>query len=190
MDHIAVPIPHVIFKDLEFNEYLNLFTTVNSETLKGSGLTDIAVFEHDNYSNLFRRKHNRTGAGFLSFLSSIARKSLPWIKNIVFPEALNLTSTLIDKHKNTSKNPLKGEEFKNLAKQSVRNIARKTLASSGGFRKKGRKRLKRRKKQKNKKKVKRKYNKKNKKIKTILLRKRIRKRKKRNMKKHSIFDDV
>ena len=187
MDHIAVPIPHIIFKDLDFNEYLNLFTTVNSETLKGSGLTDIAVFEHDNYSNLFRRKHNRTGAGFLSFLSSIARKSLPWIKNIVFPEALNLTSTLIDKHKNTSKNPLKGEEFKNLAKQSIRNIARKTLASSGGFRKK---RIKRRKKQKNKKRGRRKYNKKNKKIKTILLRRKIKRGKRRNIKKHSIFDDV
>ena len=67
MDHITIPIPQIIFKDLELNEYLNLFTRTNSDTFKGSGLTDIAVFEHDNYSNLFRKKHNQTGAGFLIF---------------------------------------------------------------------------------------------------------------------------
>ena len=99
MDHITIPIPQILFKDLELNDYLTIFTNTNSNNLKGSGLADIAVFEHDNYSNLFRRSHNQTGAGFLNFISSIARKSLPWLKNVIFPEALNLTSTLLERGK-------------------------------------------------------------------------------------------
>ena len=99
MDHITIPIPQILFKDLELSDYLSIFTNTNSNNLKGSGLADIAVFEHDNYSNLFRRKHNQTGAGFLNFLSSIARKSLPWLKNVIFPEALNLTSSLLERGK-------------------------------------------------------------------------------------------
>merc|ERR1712055_886309 len=119
MEHITIPIPQTIFKDSGLNEYLNLFTSTNSDTFKGFGLTDIAVFEHDNYSNLFKKKHNQTGAGFLSFLSSVAKRSLPWLRNILAPEALNLTSTLIERQKNNSNNPLKREEIKKVAKQSL-----------------------------------------------------------------------
>ena len=131
MEQITLPIPQLIFKDLSLTEYLNLFT--NSNTLKGGALTDIALFEHDNYSNLFRKNH-KSGAGFLSFLSSIAKKSYPYLKGVLFPEALNLTSSLIEKAKNNSKNGIKKEDLKNLAKQSLRNIAVKTLNSSGGSR--------------------------------------------------------
>ena len=186
MDHITIPIPQIIFKDLELNEYLNLFTKTNSDTFKGFGLTDIAIFEHDNYSHLFRKKPNQLGGGFLSFLSSIAKKSLPWIKNVIFPEALNLTSTLIERHKN---NPLKKEEIKKLAKQSVKNIAEKTLKSTGGRRfRRGKKLKKKGIIKKNKKILNKKNNKKRKRV-SISSKKR-RTKKKKIIKKLSIFDNV
>ena len=162
MERTTIPIPQILFKDLELNEYLNLFTNNNLDTFKGFGLTDIAVFEHDNYSNLFRKKHNQTGAGFLSFLSSVAKRSLPWLRNIFTPEALNLTSTLIERQKNNSNNPLKREEIKNLAKQSLKNIAKKTLDSTGGAKFRRRKKLKKRKIKKGKKVIKKNNNRKRK----------------------------
>ena len=186
MDHITIPIPQIIFKDLELNDYLNLFTKTNFDIFKGSGLTDIAIFEHDNYSHLFRKKPNQQiGAGFLSFLSSIAKKSLPWIKNVIFPEALNLTSTLIERHKN---NPLKREEIKNLAKQSVKNIAEKTLKSTGGLRFRRGKKLKRKRIIKRNKKTLNKKN--NKKRKRISISSKKRRTKKKIIKKLTIFDNV
>ena len=190
MEHIILPIPQLVFKDLQLTEYINLFSDTN--ILKGAAVTDIAVFEHDNYSNLFRKSH-KSGAGFLSFLSSIAKKSLPYIKNIIFPEALNLTSSLIEKTRNNSNKPLKKEEIKKLAKESIRNIAKKTLDSSGGSRKKRKKRRKIKKSKKRRKRrlsIKKKLKRNKTKNVSNFTQKHLKRKRKGKLAKHAIFTTV
>ena len=101
-------------------------------------------------SHLFKNFQN-TGAGFWSFLTGIASKSLPYISKYVLPEALNVTSSLLqDKLQNKKFNK---QKFKDIAKQSMKNISKKALEdiSKGGYKKKKRKFKKIRKNSKNKK---------------------------------------
>merc|ERR1712030_167667 len=69
------------------------------------------------------------GAGFFSFLSNIAKKTVPILKKYVLPEALNLTSSLIDQSKQKSLNV---DKIKDLTKQSLRNIGKNVVMNSGG----------------------------------------------------------
>ena len=129
MDNISLPIPQFIFKDLDVSEYVDIFN--NKNTLNGGALTDIALFKHNNYSNLFK-KEQITGARFWSFLSGLAKKSYPIIKKFKLPEALNLTSSVIEKVKEKSPTNITKSDIKDLAKENLKNLAKKTLSSSGG----------------------------------------------------------
>ena len=90
MDQVILPIPS-IYSDLREEEYLQLLKRENN--LSGSGVSDIVLYEKDYFPN----SGNNQGAGFLSFLGSVARKAIPFISRYVLPEAINLGSTLIDK---------------------------------------------------------------------------------------------
>ena len=50
MDNILLPAPRLMYKDLLLSEYLEIFNQPNLKSLlKGGALTDISVFEKDNY---------------------------------------------------------------------------------------------------------------------------------------------
>ena len=106
-------------------------------------MRDISVFEKDNYSNLFR-KSNRAGAGIFSVLSNIAKRSFPFLKKYIIPEAINFGTSLIEKKRENPSKNITGSDFKKIAKSSAKNIARKVLAS--GSKKRGRRRRRRKRK--------------------------------------------
>ena len=122
----SLPIPQERYSDLSVSDYTNLFTSNN---IIGGSLNDIILFEKDNYSNLFRK--DRRGAGFFSFLSSLAKKSLPYLKKYVLPEALNVTSSLLSKSQSAGEKSLTKKDLEHLGKRSLRNIASKALTGSG-----------------------------------------------------------
>ena len=123
MDQVILPIPSV-YSDLQQEDYFRLLTGENN--LSGSGISDIVLYEKDYFPN----SGNKQGAGFLSFLGSVARKAIPFISRYILPEAINFGSNLINKKR---QNPdLKREDFKNEAKKSMKNIAEKVLNASGG----------------------------------------------------------
>ena len=156
MESRIIPIPKVFNKDLQEKEYLKLF----SNNYLGGGVEDIKLYsERDNYQNLFRNSHKR-GGGFFSFLSSIAKKSLPFIKKYIFPEAVNLGTSLLEQS-NTPEGVTK-KNLKDLSKQSLKNIGKK-LINSGGFKRRG---------------YRKKNSKKKIKVKTIIPKKKYKKRKK------------
>ena len=101
------------------SQFDSFFTPVNEYNTAGGGLKDI---------NYFRPKYYNRGGSFLSFLSSIASKALPFLKNFVLPEAGVLTSNIIDDASNNI--PLKLNVKKNLIK-SVKRIGRKIVRGGG-----------------------------------------------------------
>ena len=124
MESRIIPIPKIFNKDLQEKEYLRLF----SNNYLGGGVEDIKLYtEKENYQNLFR---NKKGGGVFSFLSSIAKKSLPFIKKYIFPEAINLSTSLLEQS-NTPEGVTK-KNLKELSKQSFKNIGKKII-NSGGF---------------------------------------------------------
>ena len=132
MDNILVPAPRLLYKDLKESDYLDIFNQPNLNSyLKGGALTDIKLFRNNKYSNLFK-KEEISGAGFWSILNNLARKSLPILKKLILPEALNLGSSIIEKVKSNPDSTIKKEELKNLAKSSAKNLAKKTLSSIAG----------------------------------------------------------
>ena len=158
MDNIFLPKDHQVYNDLKESDYLQIFNVDESNLksiLRGGALTDIQLYKKD-YSNLFRRGE-LSGAGFWSILNNLARKSLPFLKKYVLPEALNLGSTIIEKSKQNQDNVITKKELKNLAKNSVKNLASKAISNIGGRRnRRGRK--KQIKKRYRKRKVKNKFN--------------------------------
>ena len=137
MDNIFIPKDHQVYNDLKESDYLQIFNVDESNLksiLRGGALTDIQLYKK-NYSNLFRRG-DLSGAGFWSILNNLARKSLPFLKKYVLPEALNLGSTIIEKSKQNQNNLINKNELKNLAKNSVKNLASKAISNIGGRRKK------------------------------------------------------
>ena len=180
-----IPLPQVIFADISESDYYKLFST-SSDIKTGAGFEDISVFQPDNYSNIFRR-NNRAGAGLFSILSTVARKSFPFLKKYILPEALTFGSNLIErvnKNQNISR-----EDIKNLAKSSVKNVANRAFGSSGSRRKYVKRKSKKKKPYRKKvKKIKRKkIKKKRKNKKKIAIDKR--RSKKLNLK-NSIFNDL
>ena len=125
-----IPVPQIIFQDISESDYQRLFANTNSNNILGGALTDISIFEKDNYSNLFR-KSNRAGAGVFSVLSNIAKRSFPFLKKYILPESLNFSASLIEKKKNNPSENISSTDVKNLAKTSAKNIARKILTSGG-----------------------------------------------------------
>ena len=126
MEQILVPIlpiPKKDFQDLSVADYTNYFT---KSSYKGSGINDIILYQKDfNSNNLIRR-----GAGFWSFLGSIARKTLPFISKYVLPEAATFGQNLIDKRLEKKSN-LSSEDLKSISKKSIGNIAKKNSVGSG-----------------------------------------------------------
>ena len=184
-----IPLPQIIFEDISESDYYKLFST-SSDVKTGAGFEDIAVFEPDNYSNIFRR-NNRAGAGLFSILSTVAKKSYPFLKRYILPEALTFGSNLLERvNKNQS---ISREDIKNLAKTSVKNVANRAFGSSGSHRKYVRKKSKSKSKRSYRKKVKnikrRKIKKKRKSGKKIGNGKKS-KRSKKNYLKNSIFNDM
>ena len=158
MDNIFIPKDHQVYNDLKESDYLQIFNVDESNLksiLRGGALTDIQLYKK-NYSNLFRRGE-LSGAGFWSILNNLARKSLPFLKKYVLPEALNLGSTIIEKSKQNQDNVITKKELKNLAKNSVKNLASKAISNIGGRRKRHRRKKQIRKKYR-KRKVKNKFN--------------------------------
>ena len=130
MESRIIPIPKIFNKDLQEKEYLRLF----SNNYSGGGVEDIKLYtERENYQNLFRNT-NKKGGGVFSFLSSIAKKSLPFIKKYIFPEAINLSTSLLEQS-NTPEGVTK-KNLKELSKQSFKNIGKKII-NSGGFKRRG-----------------------------------------------------
>ena len=180
-----IPVPQIIFQDISESDYQRLFASANNNIL-GGALADISVFERDNYSNLFR-KSNRAGAGVFSILSNIAKRSFPFLKKYILPEAINFGTSLIEKRRENPSNNITTSDLKKLAKSSAKNIAQKVLASGGRKRrkkyilkkisKKKIKRVRHRKKVKKNKNIKRKF-------------KKNRKKKFQVKNKHSIFNSL
>ena len=158
MDGTTIPVPQIIFKDISESDYLNSFSNNNADNnnIFGGALTDISVFEKDNYSNLFKR-NNRAGAGIFSFLTTIAKRSYPYLKKYIIPEALHFGTSLIEKARNNPSKRVDRSDIKNLTKQSLKNIAKKAL-NSGGRGRKGKKKKSKRKPIINKSRVKQKKN--------------------------------
>ena len=125
----TIPVPQIIYRDINESDYLKLFSGNNNNIL-GGALSDISVFETENYSNLFR-KNNRAGAGVFSFLSNIAKRSFPFLKKYILPEAINFGTSLIEKSKNNSSNKISKQDIKDLSKKSIKNIAKKVIDSGG-----------------------------------------------------------
>ena len=137
-----IPIPELYNRDLEESEYLKIFN--NNYNFLGGGFDDIKVYnESENYQKFFRRNNSIKGAGLFSFLSSVAKKSLPFLKKYIFPEAINFGTSLLEQS-NTSKG-VTNKNLKDLSKKSFKNIARKVI-DSGGY--KSRRKNKRKKKSK------------------------------------------
>lgn len=125
----TIPVPQIIYRDINESDYLKLFSGSNNNIL-GGALSDISVFETENYSNLFR-KNNRAGAGVFSFLSNIAKRSFPFLKKYILPEAINFGTSLIEKSKNNPSSKISKEDIKSLGKTSIKNIAKKVIDSGG-----------------------------------------------------------
>ena len=115
-------IPKVKYSDLKFEDYFELFSR---KLNKGGALTDISLYEKDNYNNLLKK-----GGSFWGFLSNLAKKSLPYINKYFIPEALHLGTNLL--HKSQSNEGLKKSDIKDLSKKSLKNIVSKAL-NSGGY---------------------------------------------------------
>ena len=184
----TIPIPELIDRDLSEKEYLRIFNNENEYI--GGAYSDIKLYKDENYQNLFRR-HNRTGAGVYSFFSSIAKKSLPFLRKYILPEAVNFGTSLLEKS-NTPNQKISKQDIKNLSKKSLKNIGRKVFESSGGGRYK--KIYKKRKRKKNKK-IKRRIKKNNNKArKKSLNKKGIKKRKNKKRRKSEnrfrIFENI
>ena len=139
MEGETIPVPQIVFRDISETDYLKLFSENKGNIIAGA-LTDISVFEGRDYSNLFR-KNNRSGAGVFSFLSSLAKKSFPFLRKYVLPEAVNFGTSLIEKSRKDPSKPLNREDIKKLGKTSLKNITKRVLESGG----KRRKRLNKRK---------------------------------------------
>ena len=173
MDHFELPISHNLYNDLNESEYTRIFNRDNN--VIGGALSDISVYERKHFSNIF--KNNNSGAGIFSFLSGLAKQSLPYLKKIILPEAINFSSDLLHhklQNRNIDKNTLK-----ELTKKSLKNIAKKSLSdSSGGLKRKFKIKKKRKKitKKKNK-------SKKYKKKRSIKKRAKVKRKKKRKIKK-------
>ena len=118
-----LPIPKKEFQDLSVEEYTNYFTKTR---YRGAGINDIILYQKDFHSNNLIRR----GAGFWSFLGSIARKTLPFISKYVLPEAVTFGQNLIDKRLEKKSN-LTSEDFKSISKNSLGNIAKKISVGSG-----------------------------------------------------------
>lgn len=126
MENIVLPIPRNLYSDLNESEYSRLFK-LNHST--GGALSDIAVYEKKYFSNIFNNK-KKSGAGIFSFLSGLAKKSLPYISKYILPEAVNFTSNLINEKIQNKK--IDKKSLKRISKDSFKNIARKALLESGG----------------------------------------------------------
>ena len=70
------------YQDLSLDNYYTYFT---KSTQNGGSISDIILYHKDLKTNNYLRR----GGGFWSFLGNLAKKSLPYIKNIILPEALN-----------------------------------------------------------------------------------------------------
>ena len=92
----------------------NLFAPHN-----GGGLKDI---------NYFKPKHYNKGGSFISFLSSLASKALPFLKNFILPEAGLITSDIIEDARNNV--PIKVNVKNNLIK-SVKRVGRRIIREGG-----------------------------------------------------------
>ena len=125
----TIPIPQIIYRDISESDYLKLFSG-NNNSILGGALSDISVFETENYSNLFR-KNNRAGAGVYSFLSNIAKRSFPFLKKYILPEAINFGASLLERSKNNPSNKINKDDIKHLTKKSIKNIAKKVIDSGG-----------------------------------------------------------
>ena len=118
-----LPIPKKDFQDLSVEEYVKYFT---KSSIRGSGINDIILYQKDLNSNNLLRK----GAGFWSFLGSLARKTLPFISRVLLPEAVTFGQNLIDKRLEKKSN-LTSEDLKSISKKSLGNIAKKISIGSG-----------------------------------------------------------
>ena len=180
----TIPVPELINRDLSEKEYLRIFNKENEYT--GGAYSDIKLYKDENYQNLFRRS-NRTGAGVYSFFSSIAKKSIPFLRKYLLPEALNFGTSLLEKSNNPNQKISK-QDIKNLSKKSLKNIGRKVLQSSSGgkYKKIYKKRYR-------KKKIKRKIKNRKKSRKKIHNKRRIKKRKnnkRRLVTRFKIFENI
>ena len=77
------------YQDLSLDNYHAYFT---KSIQNGGSISDIILYHKDLRTNNYLRR----GGGFWSFLGNLAKKSLPFIKNIILPEAINIGQTLLE----------------------------------------------------------------------------------------------
>ena len=123
----SLPAPQVLFTDISENDYLKIL----SDRSSGGNIRSIAFFKENEYTDLFR-KTNRAGAGIFSFLSTLAKKSFPYLKNFIVPEAFNFGTSLVEKASTKRKrgDQINRSDIKSLAKKSLKNIVRKVIDKS------------------------------------------------------------
>ena len=133
MEYQYLPLSKGFVEDFTESQYIDFFSNNknNTDNLLGGVIGDIQLYHKKPFPHILQADFH-TGAGIFSFLRGLAKRSLPFIRRLILPEALNFTNNLIDTKLQNKK--LNKETLKNLAKQSLKNIASKGL-SAGNRRK-------------------------------------------------------
>ena len=185
MEYNYLPLSQNIFQDLTESQYIDFLNSnhnINKAYLLGGALADINLYHKRHFPHLLQTNYH-TGAGIFSFLKGLAKSSIPFLRRLILPEAVNFTHGIIDTKLQNKK--LDKQTLKNLAAKSIKNIAAKTL--SGGRRRKRRSRTKKKRQF-----IRKKYTKQRKfkrKTKNIKIKNKV-KSKKNNTNKYKIFNNI
>ena len=134
----SYPVLHSIHKftnyqDLSLDNYYTYFT---KSTQNGGSISDIILYHKDLRTNNYLRR----GSGFWSFLGNLAKKSLPFIKNIILPEAINIGQTLLETQQKKGK--ISKQDFSDISKDSVKRVVKRVITGSGKRKKNHKKKTK------------------------------------------------
>ena len=110
------------YQDLSLDDYHAYFT---KSIQNGGSISDIILYHKDLRTNNYLRR----GGGFWSFLGNLAKKSLPFIKNIILPEAINIGQTLLETQQKKGK--ISKQDFSDISKDSVKRVVKKVITGSG-----------------------------------------------------------
>ena len=110
------------YQDLSLDNYYTYFT---KSTENGGSISDIILYHKDLRTNNYLRR----GGGFWSFLGNLAKKSLPFIKNIILPEALNIGQSLLETQQKKGK--ISKQDFSDISKDTVKRVVKKVITGSG-----------------------------------------------------------
>merc|ERR1711989_229919 len=126
MEKVVLPYNHdQIINDFNEDDY---YKYLNSNHILGGSLSDIITYQRRYFSHLSDDR-NQTGAGLWSFITGLAKKSLPFVSKYILPEALSFTSNVLNETNNT-KTKIDKNKLKSLGKTSLKNIASKVLSNS------------------------------------------------------------